>query len=272
VKICEPLAGVRPKAFETFGNILTDLPKLIYVYLLDILSVAGMFTLLKVMKDQLLIQKRTLLLEKEKAETELQLLKTQLNPHFLFNTLNNIYSLSFISAVKTSESIARLADILDHILYRCNRPFVPLSAEVAVMRNYLELEKLRYDNRLTVNLHCVMTEDISIAPLVLLSLVENAFKHGASEDAGAPEIEIQLNATHSRFCFQVANTVAAHRENSAEEERIGLRNLRQQLSLLYGDAHRLSTAHRGSWFVVDLTIDHKPEWTGYEKNTVFAGG
>jgi LytS/YehU family sensor histidine kinase len=272
VKICEPLAGVPPKAFETYANILTDVPKLLYVYLLDIVSVAVLFTLLKVMKDQLLIQKRTLLLEKEKAETELQLLKTQLNPHFLFNTLNNIYSLSFISAVKTSESIARLADILDHILYRCNQPFVPLSAEVAVMRNYIELERLRYDDRLTVNFHSVLTEDIPIAPLVLLSLVENAFKHGAGEDAGAPEVEIQLNVSRSRLCFQIANTVVEPQADAAPGERIGLRNLRQQLDLIYGDAHQLAIGRRGNWFVVDLTIERKPERTGYEKNKVFAGG
>ena len=277
VKICEPLVGAKPKAFETYGNILTDVPKLLYVYLVDILSVAGMFTLLKVIKDQVLIQRRTLLLEKEKAETELKLLKAQLNPHFLFNTLNNIYSLSFISAVRTSESIARLADILDHILYRGSQPFVPLSAEIAVMRNYIELEKLRYNNRLTVNLQCEVEDDISIAPLVLLSLVENAFKHGASEDAGAPEITIQLSATGSTICFHISNTVVDRPGDGAPGggapgDRIGLRNLRQQLGLIYGEAHRLSIDRRGNRFIVDLTIENKSKRVGYEKNTVFAGG
>jgi hypothetical protein len=151
VKIDEPLAGIKPKAYETYGAILTDIPKLLYVYFFDIFSMVFLFLCLKTLKDQVLIQRRTLMLEKEKAETELALLKAQLNPHFLFNTLNNIYSLSFTSPERTSASIARLADILDHILYRTNDRFVALSAEVALMRNYIELEKLRYDSRLTVN-------------------------------------------------------------------------------------------------------------------------
>src|SRR5471030_393338 len=141
VKVCEPLAGIAPKAFETYPEILTDLLKLLYVYFFQIFSVAFVFMCLKVLKDQLDIQKRSLTLEKEKAETELKLLKTQLNPHFLFNTLNNIYSLSFTSSPLTSESIARLAEILDHILDRCDMQFVPLSAEITLIKNYIELEK-----------------------------------------------------------------------------------------------------------------------------------
>jgi hypothetical protein len=162
VKICEPMAGVAPKAFETYGEILTDFPKLLYNYFVDMMAAAAIFVFFKILKDQLIVQKRTLQLEKEKAETELKLLKTQLNPHFLFNTLNNIYSLSLTSSPATSGSIARLADILDHILYRSNTPFVPLKAEIDLINNYIGLEKLRYDKRLTVNFKASIEQEVDI--------------------------------------------------------------------------------------------------------------
>jgi len=261
VKICEPLAGIAPKAFETYSEISTDILKLLYVYFFQIFSVAFVFMCLKVLKDQLDIQKRTLTLEKEKAETELKLLKTQLNPHFLFNTLNNIYSLSFTSSPVTSESIARLADILDHILYRCDAPFVPLSAEIALIKNYIELEKLRYDKRLTINFDTNINQEIVIAPLILLSLVENAFKHGASDDTGAPVIDIDLRVNEQSFIFNISNTVAKQ-DNNIEQlpgGRIGLNNLRKQLDLIYGDAYTFDVVRRNTSFEVSLTIDLKDQ-------------
>lgn len=270
VKICEPLAGVKPKAFETYQEILTDIPKLLYVYLSDFLSSSAIFIFLKLLKDQFETQKRALQLEKEKAETELKLLKTQLNPHFLFNTLNNIYSLSFTSSPATSPSIARLADILDHILYRCNGQYVSLKAEIALVKNYIELEKLRYDERLTVIFNSDVEQDIDIAPLILLSLVENAFKHGASDDAGAPVIDIDLFASDENFIFKVSNTVAA--QNNAPDristERIGLNNLQRQLDLIYGDDYALDVTREDKYFTVQLTIRLKKEVTKHEKDQV----
>ncbi|MBS1521783.1 MAG: histidine kinase [Bacteroidetes bacterium] len=273
VKICEPLAGVKPKAFETYREIMTDIPKLLYVYLSDFLSSSAIFIFLKLLKDQFETQKRALALEKEKAETELKLLKTQLNPHFLFNTLNNIYSLSFTSSPATSQSIARLADILDHILYCCNGQYVPLKAEIALVNNYIELEKLRYDERLTVNFKTEVEHEVDIAPLVLLSLVENAFKHGASDDAGAPVINIGLIADKEKFIFKVSNTVAVQNSghNSTPTERIGLNNLRRQLDLIYGDDYALDVTKEDKYFMVQLTIHLKKDAIKHEKDQVLIG-
>jgi LytS/YehU family sensor histidine kinase len=273
VKLCEPLAGIAPKAFETYGEISTDILKLLYVYFFQIFSVAFVFMCLKVLKDQLGIQKRALTLEKEKAETELKLLKTQLNPHFLFNTLNNIYSLSFTSSPVTSESIARLADILDHILYRCDTQYVPLSAEIALIKNYIELEKLRYDERLTVNFDTSINHDIVIAPLILLSLVENAFKHGASDDTEAPKIDIGLQVNEQTFIFNISNTVAGQKDDAGSQpaDRIGLSNLRKQLDLIYGKDYALSVAGYDKSFEVSLIIQLKHQTTVYEKDKVLVG-
>jgi len=272
VKICEPLEGRAPKAFETYGEILTDIPKLMFNYFVDMIAAASIFVFFKILKDQLIIEKRALQLEKEKAETELKLLKTQLNPHFLFNTLNNIYSLSLLSSPATSGSIARLGDILDHILYRCNGQYVPLNAEIALVNNYIELEKLRYDERLTVNFKTEVEHEIHIAPLILLSLVENAFKHGASDDTGAPIIDIALEVSEESFIFKISNTIA---QNSVVEEplteRIGLNNLRRQLDLVYGGGYELDVIREDKYFKVQLVIYLKKEVAKNEKDQVLIG-
>jgi Histidine kinase len=272
VKICEPLAGVPPKAFETYTEIFTDFPKLIYNYYSDMMATSSIFIFFKVFKDQLIAQKRALTLEKERAETELKLLKTQLNPHFLFNTLNNIYSLSLSSSPVTSPSIARLADILDHILYRCNDDFVSLKNEVTLIKNYVELEKLRYDERLTVEIDSQADSSLNIAPLILLSLVENAFKHGASDDTQSPVIQIGIYTDERNFIFKISNTTAIKNKETIAEpaERIGLNNLRRQLDLLYADNYSLSVTNNGKHFDVELHIELK-QMLKHEKSKVLAG-
>ena len=254
VRVAEPAAGVAPKAFETNLNILTDLPKLLYVYFFNIFSVAFAFMFLKFLKDQVIIQKHTLLLEKEKAETELKLLKTQLNPHFLFNTLNNIYALSLNNSPATSTSIGRLSEILDYILYKCNSLYVPISGEIALLNNYIGLEKLRYDQRLNVNFNIHKQEEIGIAPMILLSIVENAFKHGAGDETGNPSIDIDLTADQRSFRFTVKNSYHPDPETERPAS-IGLPNLRQQLDLIYPKKHSLVITQGQDLFTVHLAID-----------------
>ncbi|HMH24720.1 MAG TPA: histidine kinase [Puia sp.] len=254
VRIAEPLSGQAPKASETNINILTDLPKLIFVYFFRIFSLAFFFLFIKLLKDQFEIQRRALTLEKEKAETELKLLKAQLNPHFLFNTLNNIYSLSLAGSPATSASIGRLAEILDHILYRCNNLLVPLSGELTLLNNYICLEKLRYDERLKVNFRIGGQEEIGIAPLILLTIVENAFKHGVSQDIGDVRIDIGLDHDGGQLRFRVSNTYKPM-PGEGSSGNIGLPNLRQQLELIYPKKHVLSITRTETLFTVDLHID-----------------
>ena len=258
VRILEPMAGIAPKAFETTSEIITDIPKLLYVYFFNIFSTAFVFLFVKLVKDQLEIQKHTLSLEKEKAETQLKLLKAQLNPHFLFNTLNNIYSLSLSNSPVTSASIGRLAEILDYILYRCNGVQVPLKDEMVLLNNYIALEKLRYNDRLRVNFKTHIDHDIEIPPLILLSIVENAFKHGASEDIGNPYIDIDLAVTETAFQCTVSNSFTPEATQKAND-KIGLVNLRKQLELIYPESHSLTLSidQAGNTFTVTLVIDLK---------------
>jgi len=257
IHIYEPFADVPPKAFETMAEIFGNVGRLFFVYFFRNLSVAIVFLFFKLLIDQYGIQKRALSLEKEKAKTELKLLKTQLNPHFLLNTLNNIYSLSLISSPVTSPSIARLADILTHILYRCNGLFVPLTEEIKLLQNYIELEKLRYDERLTVNFTITIEHDIEIAPLILLSIVENAFKHGAGRDMGTPVINIELSVRGNLFKFKVTNPFISETgsRKREENEKIGLQNLHHQLGLIYPGCYLLTAGKAGEQYCVDLQID-----------------
>lgn len=221
VYVLEPIVREPPFDQEPILQILTDMHTLINVYFLQNFSLAWIFGFIKLLKDQYLVKQRTLLLEKEKTEAELNILKAQLNPHFLFNTLNNIYSLSLVNSPVTSKSIAGLSQILDHVLYRCNTTYVPLSSEINLLTNYIDLEKLRYNERLVVNFYHRIDEDAGIAPLILLSIVENAFKHGAGEDIGNPCINIDLTLRENKFSFKVTNTfVSKDEEGDSEKNRL----------------------------------------------------
>ena len=245
--------SLNPK--ETYTEIFTDLPKLVYVYFFRIFSVAFVFMLLKVLKEtQLAVQSHERChWKKQKAEAELKLLKAQLNLHFLFNTLNNIYALALINSRVTASAIGRLSEILDYILYRCDSRYVPLSGEIALLNNYIGLEKLRYDERLRVSLKCQVDGSVQIAPLILLSIVENAFKHGAGDDMGNPAINIELKTDRRNFEFTVSNSFQP--KAMAKSTNIGLPNLKQQLELIYPEQHQLTITETDSLFIVKLSLD-----------------
>ncbi|MFW0735999.1 sensor histidine kinase [Flavobacterium sp. T12S277] len=255
IYVLEPIIRTPPFEQESLFEIMTDLPKLFQSYFLHTFSLSLFFVFIKLIKDQYVVQKKALLLEKQKAETELKILKAQLNPHFLFNTLNNIYSLSLINSPITSQSIAVLSEILDCILYRCSGTYVPISQEVTLLNNYIALEKLRYDERLSV----IFTTDIDhngvIAPLILLSLVENAFKHGAGEDTGnSPIIAIDLKVENNRFSFTVKNTIGKS-ETESENGKIGLNNIVQQLDKIYPENYTFKVTKSHTHFTAHLEVN-----------------
>jgi hypothetical protein len=295
VRICEPLAGLRPEPNETNRELLTNIPKLLYRYFFQIFSMATFFLFLRLITRQLT-------LEKEKVETELKLLKAQLNPHFLFNTLNNIYALSLAGSPATASSIAKLSEILDYILYRCDGTLVPLEGEVRVLRDYLALERLRYDDRLQLRFDHTIAAAVQVPPLLLLSLAENAFKHGASQDMGRPRIDITLRVEGDRLEYSVANSVRTVVGVSAARPvagsavslatpgvaravgpatrptagyaalpgavapaagSIGLSNLRRQLEVLYPGRHTFTAGLEGDLFRAHLVLHLKSTANGH---------
>lgn len=256
VHVGETLVRKPPFTQESILEILTDWRKLLISYVPSIYSVALIFLFVKYLLEYKKIRERDLSLSKEKSEAELKTLKAQLNPHFLFNTLNNIYLLSVVNSPKTSTSISKLSEILDHVLYRCNGTYVLLSSEVELLKNFIELEKLRYDERLQVSLNTNIENDTEIPPLILLSLVENAFKHGAGEDSGSPKIDIDVSNKGSIFKFKITNTVSDD-YNSKNNGNIGLSNIRKQLDLICGNTYELNIEPSEKKFTVTLKINQE---------------
>ncbi|MEO8516751.1 MAG: histidine kinase [Flavobacterium sp.] len=256
VHIAEPLVRIPPFSQETPLEIFTDFHTLAFKYGPSILTAAFIFFLAKFFSDSNKEREKSLLLSKEKSDSELKTLRAQLNPHFLFNTLNNIYSLSIDNSPKTSSAIGKLSDILDFVLYKCNTDFVPITAEMQLMKDYIELEKLRYDERLEVHLESDILVDNQVPPLVFLSLVENAFKHGAGEDSGSPKIWITVKSKPTQTEFKVVNTCINFKENHSKEA-IGLTNINKQLKLLYGTHYSLQTEREKDIFKVTLILETK---------------
>jgi hypothetical protein len=190
----------------------------------------------------------------EKQQAELNYLKSQTNPHFLFNTLNNIYSLARDKSDLAPESILRLSKILRFMLYEAGGDYIPLETELKIIKDYIELEKLRYDETLRVNfVHELQDNTLQLPPLLLIPLVENAFKHGVSETVNEPFIDIMLMAGRGNLNFVVKNSTG---KANAEEvkENIGLSNLRRQLKLLYKD-YELSLEQGEYIFTARLSIN-----------------
>jgi two-component system, LytTR family, sensor kinase len=175
-------------------------------------------------------------LQIEKQEAELNYLKSQTNPHFLFNTLNNIYSLARDKSDLAPESILRLSKILRFMLYETSGEHIAIEQELKIISDYIALEKLRYDQSLTVNFNYDI-EDLkqSVPPLLLIPLVENAFKHGISETRNNPFIDIHISVKNKQLIYIVKNSADGFTGEQKVKENIGLSNLRRQLELLYSD-------------------------------------
>ena len=191
----------------------------------------------------------------EKQEAELNYLKSQTNPHFLFNTLNNIYSLARDKSDLTPESILRLSKILRFMLYETGGDYIAIEQELRIMTDYIALEKLRYDESLRVNFnHDLEDMKQAIPPLLMIPLIENAFKHGVSETRNKPFVDIHLSVKSRQLLFVVKNSVESLSSDERVKENIGLANLRRQLELLYSD-YNLSLQHHDAVFIATLKIN-----------------
>lgn len=195
-------------------------------------------------------------LAEEKLSAELNFLKSQVHPHFLFNTLNNLYALTLIKSDKTSDVVLKLSGVLDYMIYKSNEQFVSLSNELEMLGNYVELEKLRYNERL--DLEYVITGETAgyqIAPLILLPFVENSFKHGASNDRANPKISIKLKTDKKYLQLNVVNSIKGEGiKDESLHVGIGLKNVRRRLELIYPGAHNLEVEKTDSEFKVKLVI------------------
>jgi sensor histidine kinase YesM len=174
-------------------------------------------------------------IQREKVEAELQMLKTQINPHFLFNTLNSIYVLALRNAEKTAETVLQLSDILDYILYKLNEPTVLFSDELHIIENYISLEKIRFADRVELNLKVeVNDKDLKIPPMLIIPFVENAFKHGVGKSMDKSWINIEIRDTDDFLNIDVGNSRKPGVQKS-KSSGIGLENTIKRLNILYNN-------------------------------------
>jgi two-component system LytT family sensor kinase len=221
--------------YAVFSNVFFAIAKHIYNYIK-----------LKETAQQLRIQTQ---------EAELNYLRSQTNPHFLFNTLNNIYALARDKSDLAPESILRLSKILRFMLYETGGAYIAVEQELKIIDAYIALEKLRYDESLQINFNYDI-EDMkqSIPPLLLIPLVENAFKHGVSETRAHPSVDIHLSVNKRQLLFVVKNSTEIFEGERTVKENIGLSNLRRQLELLYKD-YELLVQQQHALFTASLRIN-----------------
>ena len=210
-------------------------------------------TVLKFMTDWFINEKIKSNLENEKLIAELAFLKSQINPHFLFNSLNNIYSLAYQKSAKTPEAILKLSEIMRYMLYESNEGKVALSDEIRYLENYIELQKLRFKDKANIKFEILGdTQSQTITPLVLISFVENAFKHGVATDEENP-ITIMMNIESNKLFFQVINK--KNNQNKDQTGGIGLHNVKRRLDLLYKDQYRLNIEDGKDFYNCELYLN-----------------
>lgn len=197
-------------------------------------------------------QKKQQELEKEQAITELAYLKSQINPHFLFNTLNDIYSLTYQKAEMAPEAVLKLSELLRYMLKESNDRFAPVEREITYLKNVVELYKIGQKGIAYINLEINGDyKDREIAPLILINFIENAFKHGIVNDPENP-VRIKLSINEKDFDFEVFNK--KNKDYKDKTGGIGLANVQRRLALIYPDRHKLNIIDENDTFTVYLNI------------------
>jgi LytS/YehU family sensor histidine kinase len=217
-----------------------------------LMFVAGVAVSVRLFRRQHRSQIREMELQKEKTEAELKYLKGQINPHFLFNTLNNIYSLAMKGSGQASESILRLSKMMRFVLYEAGNSQIMLKDELALIQDYIKLEQLRYTNRLEVKYSENVDDPVQqVAPLLLIHFVENAFKHGVSETRAESFVHVNIRLAKKDLHVRVVNSKGdASKRNGVS---IGMENIRKQLNILYPQ-HRLEIRDDEQTYSINLSI------------------
>ncbi|WP_421944743.1 sensor histidine kinase [Pedobacter sp.] len=221
------------------------------------ITIGGLAAAIKLTKYFYSKQQQALLLEEQNAIAELQSLKAQLHPHFLLNTLNNIYSHAMPSSPVAGDMLVQLSALLRYTLYSCNEPLVTLPDEISMIKDYLGLEKQRYGNGLEISFSFPAdTQGHYVAPLLILPFVENCFKHGTSSMLSNPWINVDIALAGNLLQMKFINGKSSVLVQS--EGGIGIENARRRLELLYPDAHQLKIIEEEEVFIVNLEFNTYP--------------
>jgi len=226
-------------------------------YFLVTFLIAGLSTIIKIISDWTRQLRERQALETQTMQSELRFLKSQVNPHFLFNTLNNLYALTLKKDEKAPEIVIKLSEMMRYMLYECNEKRVPLQKEVNYIKNYLELEKLRQGKNVDINFELKgQIRDQQIAPLLFITFLENSFKHGLSNqiDQGFVNIHLEAYDDWVRFYIENSKPEAAPAQVHKRSGGIGLVNVHRRLNLLYPDRHELKIYDNPNTYAVDLKL------------------
>ena len=243
-------AGVEDGLAVTINYIITAFIGEFYV--------VGTASAIPIMINWVRARTKTKELEKIYLETELDFLKSQIQPHFFFNTLNNLYSLTLDKSDKAPETVLKLSELMSYVIYDANQKLVPVVNEVKHIQNYLDLEKLRYGDRLNVELSISGDiDDKKIPPVMLLPFIENSFKHGVKIDDSIIPIWITINAQEGYLYFSTENKKPAYfEENGLENHKhgIGLQNTLRRLKLVFGENYQFEIDDGGENYKITLKI------------------
>ncbi|MEZ5030094.1 MAG: histidine kinase [Saprospiraceae bacterium] len=225
-------------------------------YLLNFL-ITSTFTVFKIISDWIRGEREKRRIQTQTMQSELRFLKSQINPHFLFNTLNSLYALTIKKSDLAPEIVLRLADMMRYMLYECNEKWVPLRREIAYVENYLELEKLRHGSKADVTFQTDgEVNDQRIAPLMFIPFLENSFKHGLARSLSTGFVHVHLHVGSDHVVFMIENSKA---DTQPQPEArtfggIGLTNVRKRLEMLYPGQHELLIEHDPLTYRVRLTL------------------
>lgn len=198
-------------------------------------------------------QKKLAEISEERTKAELQFLKSQINPHFFFNTLNNLFGLALAKSDKTAEVVMKLSELMSYMLYETRRQYVTLTKEINYIKNYIELEEVRFGGRFTCDLNITGDTQLNIPPMLLLPFVENAFKHGVHTSSEGAWIKVVLEVDEHQLNFKVENSIGDREEG--KKGGLGIANVKRRLALLFPEKHKLKIEDQDNQYYISLTVD-----------------
>jgi len=226
-----------------------------YYSFVQMLAIYFLSTAFKTSQIALKREKEASELKSENLNSELKFLRSQINPHFLFNALNNIYSLSVMKSDKTPDNILKLSDMLRYIIYDCNADRVPLEKEINYINNYIDLQKLKDDQITNIEVDFKESDPKSmIAPMIFIPFIENSFKHSKIEDIKQGWIKIKIQNIDSKLLFVIKNSLPKDKYTKDNVGGVGLENVKRRLELVYPEKHMLSIESLDHEFTVELEV------------------
>jgi len=228
---------------------------------------SGIILAIKYYKSWYIKQRENEMLINENIQAELQLLKVQVHPHFLFNTLNNIYALTLDDSPKAATTVKKLSGMVLYMINEGAESFVPVNKEIKMLFDYIGLEKIRYGNRLemSVDIKHQPDDDRLIAPLLMIPFVENCFKHGASKTIDKAHIDMHIETGNRWLEFKISNSHPVLSEKPNERKKIGLLNVQKRLQLLYPGKHELVIQSSEAFFTVYMKIELEKQKTAMKQ-------